>query len=199
MPTAETPLLLVRHGETPWNAAGRWQGHGDPGLSDAGRAQARELAEALVAEGGEAWHRVIASDLARARETAEVLASRLGLPLEFDARLRELDVGSWTGLRRDEIEERDPDVLRDFESGEPSVRPGGGESRLEIRRRARDCVRDLVRRHARRRLIVVTHLGVIRALVPGAEPKNVDRIPAVGERLAVQPIRGARGAGLGPL
>ena len=183
-----TQLLLIRHGQTPWNAAGRWQGHGDPGLSELGLAQAVEVAEALCAEPGQPWNLVIASDLERARSTAEILAEALRLPIEVDARLRELDVGSWTGLTRAEIEARDPETLCAFETGEPSIRPGGGESRVEIRIRTRDCVRSLVEQFAGRRLIVVTHLGVIRALVPGAEPKNGARIPVVAEDIAERAI-----------
>ncbi|MHA7837947.1 MAG: histidine phosphatase family protein [bacterium] len=179
-----TDLLLVRHGQTPWNAAGRWQGHGDPGLSPLGVEQARELAVAMRREPGSGWSAVLASDLRRATETARIVADRLDLPLEVDARLRELDVGAWTGLTRAEIEAFDRERLLAFESGEPTVRAGGGESRLEIRRRSRDLMRDVSKRFGGCRLIVVTHLGVIRALLPGAEPSNAERFPAVAEELA---------------
>jgi broad specificity phosphatase PhoE len=199
MQESSTQLLLVRHGQTPWNAASRWQGHGDPGLSALGRAQAAQAAEALRAELGRPWDLVIASDLERARSTAEVLAAVLGLGVEVDVRLRELDVGSWTGLTRAEIDARDPETLRAFETGEPSIRPGGGESRVEIRVRTRDCVRSLVERFAGRRLIVVTHLGVIRALVPGAEPGNGARIPVVAEDIAERAIDFGRRPGDGPV
>ncbi len=188
MRESSTQLLLVRHGQTPWNAEGRWQGHGDPGLSELGRAQAAQAAEALRTQPGQSWDLVIASDLERARVTAEILAEALRLPIEVDARLRELNVGAWTGLTRAEIDARDPETLRAFETGEPSIRPGGGESRVEIRVRTRDFVRSLVERFAGRRLIVVTHLGVIRALVPGAEPQNGARIPVVAEDIAERAI-----------
>ena len=186
-----TNLLLVRHGQTPWNAAGRWQGHGDPGLSAVGRSQAVELAVELAAvmrrDSEPVWTRVMASDLRRARETAEILAESLALRVEVDNRLRELDVGEWTGLTRSEIEGRDRETLLAFESGDPTVRPGGGESRGEIRQRARALVRDLAKSFAGERLIVVTHLGVIRALLPGAEPGNTDRFQVVAEEIAEQP------------
>lgn len=183
-----TPLLLVRHGQTPWNAAGRWQGHGDPGLSPEGRQQALALARTISAGEDAVWTGVIASDLQRARETAEAIASALGLSVGTDPRLRELDVGAWSGLTRPEIEARDPQALREFESGEPSVRPGGGESRIEIRERALAFVRDLARDRSGERLIVVTHLGVIRALVPGAEPTNAARIRVHAEDLASRTV-----------
>ena len=83
-----TRLLLVRHGETDWNADGRLQGQTDRPLSDFGRKQARGLADELAAEGFEA---IYSSDLARARETAEIIGARLGLPVELDSDLREKD------------------------------------------------------------------------------------------------------------
>lgn len=99
-----TKLLLVRHGETDWNADGRLQGQTDRPLSDFGRKQARRLADELAAEGFEA---IYSSDLARARETAEIIGARLGLPVELDSDLREKDWGTWEGLtavERDRVE-----------------------------------------------------------------------------------------------
>lgn len=194
MKASQTELLLVRHGQTAWNAAGRWQGHADPALSALGREQTWALASTLRAERGErdaVWSGLLASDLRRARETAEILGEVLGLEVEIESRLRELDVGEWAGLTRSEIERRDRSALLAFESGDPSVRPGGGESRAELRRRARDLVRDLGKRFSGERLIVVTHLGVIRALLPGTEPGHADHFSVVAEELIVQdPVRG---------
>lgn len=99
-----TRLLLVRHGETDWNADGRLQGQTDRPLSDFGRKQARRLADELAAEGFEA---IYSSDLARARETAEIIGARLGLPVALDSDLREKDWGTWEGLtavERDRVE-----------------------------------------------------------------------------------------------
>ena len=99
-----TTLLLVRHGETDWNAEGRLQGHTDRPLSDYGRGQARGLAEELE---GEELEAIYASDLARARETAEIVGERLGLPVVLDPDLREKDWGTWEGLtavERDRVE-----------------------------------------------------------------------------------------------
>jgi broad specificity phosphatase PhoE len=93
-------LLLLRHGQSEWNAQQRWQGHGDPSLTELGRTQAREAAARLASAGIE---RMVSSDLARAFETAEILAAALGLALERDALWRERDIGIWTGLRREEI------------------------------------------------------------------------------------------------
>ena len=90
-----TTLLLVRHGETDWNADGRLQGHTDRPLTDFGRRQARDLAAALA---GEDLTAIYSSDLTRARETAEIVAERLGLPVVLDRDLREKDWGNWEGL-----------------------------------------------------------------------------------------------------
>jgi broad specificity phosphatase PhoE len=99
-----TTLLLVRHGETDWNADGRLQGQTDRPLTDFGRRQARELADELA---NEELAAVYSSDLSRARETAEIVAERLGLPVVLDPDLREKDWGSWEGLtavERDRVE-----------------------------------------------------------------------------------------------
>lgn len=193
-----TRLLLIRHGETRWNADGRWQGHGDPSLTAEGRAQADRLARSLQRTAQPRWTRVITSDLARAHQTAVAVADLLALPIDIDPRLRELDVGVWSGLSRSEIERQDRETLVAFERGEPTVRPGGGESRIEIRERTHEFVSDLASRLAGENIIVVTHLGVIRALVPGAEPSNADWLEVVAEELAARPIdrhrRSERGA-----
>jgi probable phosphoglycerate mutase len=99
-----TTLLLVRHGETDWNADGRLQGHTDRPLSEFGRRQAQQLAAEL---GGEELEAIYSSDLARARETAEIVGERLGLPVVLDPDLREKDWGNWEGLtsvERDRVE-----------------------------------------------------------------------------------------------
>jgi broad specificity phosphatase PhoE len=99
-----TELLLVRHGETDWNADGRLQGQTDRPLSDFGRRQAKLLAEVLQ---GEELQAIYSSDLARARETAEIVAERLRLPVVLDPDLREKDWGTWEGLtavERDRVE-----------------------------------------------------------------------------------------------
>jgi broad specificity phosphatase PhoE len=99
-----TNLLLVRHGETDWNADGRLQGQTDRPLSDLGRRQARRLADELSTEPLEA---IYSSDLARARETATIVGESIGLPVSVDPDLREKDWGTWEGLtavERDRVE-----------------------------------------------------------------------------------------------
>jgi 2,3-bisphosphoglycerate-dependent phosphoglycerate mutase len=144
-----TTLLLVRHGETDWNAVGRLQGHTDRPLSDYGRRQARQLADALAAEELEA---IYASDLARARETAEIVGERLGLPVVLDADLREKDWGTWEGLtpvERDRVE-----FL--------------GESTEAHQKRILRALERIAERHPRGRVLVVTHGGSMRRVQTAA-------------------------------
>ncbi|HUR76542.1 MAG TPA: histidine phosphatase family protein [Acidimicrobiales bacterium] len=116
-------ILLVRHGESIWNAAGRWQGAADPPLSDAGRAQARALASAVLHEGIDS---IVSSDLDRARETGRIVAAALTLPApSVDERWRERDVGEVSGHTRDEIEAKWPGLLEQWRRGELEAMPGG--------------------------------------------------------------------------
>ena len=138
-----TTLLLVRHGETDWNAAGRLQGHTDRPLNDHGRRQALALADRLA---GERVDAIYASDLLRAKETAEIVGGQLGLPVVTDPDLREKDWGTWEGLTPDE---RAAVELR-------------GESTQEHRDRVMRAVRRIVERHPGQRVVVVTHGGSLR-------------------------------------
>jgi broad specificity phosphatase PhoE len=155
-------LLLVRHGQSTWNASGRWQGQADPPLSPLGQAQAahaaRRLADADLTG-------VVASDLARARQTAEIVAAALGLgDVTVDAGLRERDVGEWEGLTRAEIEERFPGLLAAWGEGRIDA-PPGGEPDAVLAARAKAALGTLIRpRGDGDRILVVTHGGVIRAL-----------------------------------
>jgi broad specificity phosphatase PhoE len=139
-----TTLLLVRHGETDWNADGRLQGQTDRPLSDFGRRQARQLADEI---GGEELEAIYSSDLARARETAEIVGERLGLPVVLDPDLREKDWGTWEGLtavERDSVE-------------------FVGESTEAHQERILRALRRIAERHpGDGRVLVVTHGGSMR-------------------------------------
>ena len=165
-------LLLIRHAESEWNASARWQGHGDPPLSARGREQAAGLARAME---GAPIDRLLCSDLRRAVQTAQALGRALNLDPEPTAVLRELKVGRWTGLTREEIRQSDADLLEAFLTEDPEVRPGGaeGETRNELRHRVREAVQKLVAEHPNGRVALVVHLGVVRALVPGSDPDHV--------------------------
>ena len=147
-------LLLVRHGESTWNAERRWQGQADPPLSAHGIRQARAAAPVLDGA-GTIW----ASDLQRARQTAELLAGPDGT-VELDARLRERHVGAWTGLTRDAIDADYPGWLDHRRT------PAGWEDDETVRRRGLLALRDAVAASSGV-VVAVTHGGFIRAVVTG--------------------------------
>ena len=144
-----TSLLLVRHGETDWNADGRLQGQTDRPLSDFGRRQARQLADELADEELEA---IYSSDLSRARETAEIVGERLGLPVVLDPDLREKDWGTWEGLtavERDRVE-------------------FVGESTEAHQDRMLRALRRIAESHPGGHVLVVTHGGSMRRVQTAA-------------------------------
>lgn len=145
-----TTIILVRHGETDWNRDGIWQGHGDPPLNATGRAQAAATAERLARMPVDALY---SSDLARAVETAAFLASATGVSVTLDAGLREMDVGSWTGLGADEIRARFGDTPYH-----------DGETRDAFDARAVSTLHRIASGHRAGRIVVVSHGGVVRAL-----------------------------------
>jgi broad specificity phosphatase PhoE len=149
-----TRILVVRHGESEWNATGRWQGHADPPLSDRGEQQARAAADRLGAVGA-----IIASDLQRAAVTAVLISQSLGVgPVIVDGRLRERDVGEWEGLTRQEIDEQFPGFLAN------GSRPPGFETPESLFDRVYPCLIDLARTHPGDSVLAVSHAGVLYAL-----------------------------------
>jgi broad specificity phosphatase PhoE len=158
---AVTRLLLVRHGESTWNAERRWQGWADPPLSPRGEEQARQAARALAASGLTA---VVCSDLQRARRTAELLGEALGLgPPRVEPGLRERNVGEWSGLTLEEIEDRWPGALEEYRSGR-YFRPPGGEDSETLVARVEAALGRVAERFAGGTPLVVAHGGVIRTL-----------------------------------
>jgi broad specificity phosphatase PhoE len=187
-------IWLLRHAESEWNAVGRGQGHGDPPLSANGRAEARARAPevAVRVAAGPRGLRVFSSDLRRAVETASFVAAELEVEPVALASLRELDVGRWTGLTREEIAARDADVLAAFESDDPDARPGGGETRGEIRVRVRAEALRLADENPDCDLLLVVHLGVVRALIPGTEPGHLELCETDADAIRQVQARDAR-------
>lgn len=152
-----TRVLLLRHGQSTWNAEGRWQGWADPPLSAAGEEQARQAAVALRGAG---FDRIVSSDLVRAVRTAEVMAAELGVAaVERHPGLRERDVGEWSGCTTAEIEARWPGQLQAWRDGHLE-QPPGGESRPALSERVMAAVAALAAGDGV--LLAVTHGGVIR-------------------------------------
>ena len=121
-------IILLRHGVTEWNDGGRFQGHADIPLNDAGREQAA-AAGRLLAGGGVT--KAFSSDLSRAAETARIVTTGWGIDVQADARLREVDVGSWAGLSMDEVGRAEPDFWPALREGRDFRRSPTGESATE--------------------------------------------------------------------
>lgn len=163
-----TELILARHGETEWNRTRRFQGHADPPLNETGRAQARILADTVAGWQPDA---VYASDLRRARQTAEYVAALCGVPLTALTALREIDVGEWQGLTWPEIEERYPSGAKRWrERGHGWER---GESYEQLLQRVLRALWKISGRHPSGRVVVVGHGGVVRAVAAHIEGASI--------------------------
>jgi broad specificity phosphatase PhoE len=159
-------IHLARHGQTAYNHEGRFQGHLPVPLDATGRQQAAELAEAAA---GVELTSLWCSPLRRARETADIVAARIGLQPREDARFVETDTGEWTGRSFAEIQAEDPEGFARFERSDPTFRYPGGESFAEQLERVQAAIADLRARTADLPALVVCHRGVIRlALGAGA-------------------------------
>ena len=171
---ATTVLVLARHGETDWNAIGRWQGHADPPLNDTGRGQAAVLAARLADAGIDA---IVSSDLARAVETATIVGAALGLEVARDRALREIDVGSWSGLTRAEVAARFPEGYARWQAGEIGH---DGETREQLTERVVAALHGVAAANRGRKVLVVTHGGSIRAARRHATEAPGDAVPNCG-------------------
>lgn len=159
-----TTIVLVRHGETDWNRDNRFQGHADIPLNDAGRAQARGLVLELE---GERFQAVYSSPLLRAYETAAILAENLELDVEPEQDLMEVDVGSWSGLTRVEVEERFPHGFRrwlDYGHGWDD-----GETYDALGARVVAGLGRIAAAHPGTTILAVTHGGPIRSALAAAD------------------------------
>lgn len=165
-----TRILAVRHGETDWNRETRIQGHTDIGLNANGLAQARRLGTALRDEPLAA---IYASDLDRARATAEAVAMHHGLPVRTDAGLRERGFGRLEGLTWAEIESLHPDEALAWRKRHPEFAPPGGESLLRFRERIVSTVHTLAARHLGQQVLIVAHGGVLDVLYRDATRQDL--------------------------
>jgi len=149
-----TRVLALRHGESEWNAVGRWQGQADPPLTDAGMLQAVEAAKLLGLFDG-----VYASSLQRAANTAAIIAESLGIgPVQLMDDLMENAFGPWQGLTIAEIEENWPGYLAAHR------RPEGAEPIADVFSRGLRALRTIAAQHPGREALVITHAGVMRTL-----------------------------------
>ena len=134
-------LIVWRHGETDHNAGGIWQGQLDTALSATGREQAQSAAAALTAYSPAV---IVSSDLERAADTARALASRLGLQVRFDERLREIHAGQWQGMTAGDVAEQFPEEQAALMAGEDIQRGIDGESLGQVAERTRAAVDEVL-------------------------------------------------------
>ncbi|WP_329151613.1 bifunctional RNase H/acid phosphatase [Streptomyces sp. NBC_01456] len=172
-------FVLLRHGETALTPEKRFSGSGgtDPELSAAGRRQAEATAAALAARG--TIEAVVSSPLRRCRETAEAVASRLGLEVRIEEGLRETDFGAWEGLTFAEVRERHSEDLDAWLASAKAAPTGGGESFAAVARRVAVARDKLLARHAGRTVLLVTHVTPVKTLVRlalGAPPEALFRM-----------------------
>lgn len=164
-------LVLVRHGESQWNAAGILQGHGGPGLTTRGQEQAAATARMLTRD-HPGLAAIARSDLPRVVETAAPTEALAPVAVQVDERLREIDVGSWSGLTRAQAAAADPERYAAWAGGQ-DVAPGGGETFAELRARVVAGLSDVAvaaGSHGKESptVVVFTHGGPIRVAVAAA-------------------------------
>ncbi|WP_409437047.1 glucosyl-3-phosphoglycerate phosphatase [Mycobacterium sp. SMC-14] len=177
-------LILLRHGQTEFNAGSRMQGQLDTVLSDLGRAQAEAAAEVLRKR-----HPllIVSSDLWRAYDTATVLAEHNGLTVRVDTRLRETHLGDWQGLTHEEVDAAAPGARLAWRD-DARWAPHGGESRIDVAERSVPLVRELVAGepdwgradHADQPVVLVAHGGLIAALTAALLRLPVENWPVLG-------------------
>ncbi len=177
-------LLLVRHGQTDFNAGSRMQGQLDTELSDLGRAQAAAAAEVLSKRHPLA---IVSSDLRRAYDTAVTLAERTGVPVRPDTRLRETHLGDWQGMTHTEVDSAAPGARRVWRD-DATWAPYGGESRVDVAARGLPLIAELLATEPdwgapdepERPVVLVTHGGWIAALTAALLRLPVQNWPALG-------------------
>jgi probable phosphoglycerate mutase len=172
-----TTVLLIRHGETAWNAVRRLQGHIDIGLNDEGLRQADALAGALAREPLAA---VIASDLMRARQTAQAVAVHHGLTLEIDRELRERCYGAFEGMLYAQIEQRYPDEYAAWQARDiDAVMPPGertAESFRHFYARSNAAIGHWAQRYPNQTIVIVAHGGVLECAHRAARALALDTV-----------------------
>lgn len=178
-------LYLVRHGQTDWNVEGRYQGQTDWPLNAVGRAQAQALAQQLA---GIPFEAVYSSDLKRAWETAEILGAALGVAVQLDERLREINLGEWEGQRVAEIKTRYPAVWAARAQDPLHTRAPGGESAAELAVRVAQAADAVARAHPGGPVLVVSHGVALAALLCLARHSPLNLYRAIPENSQAEVI-----------
>lgn len=182
-----TKIILIRHGETLWNAGGRFQGHSDIALSPVGTRQAELLAEHFPVKSVDA---VYSSDLKRAVKTAECVAKKFHLKVTRIPALKEISFGEWEGLTYEEIASRWPEQIATFYAHPERMTIPRGESFTEVQARAVGAILEICRRHRDETVAVAAHGGVTRTILAEALHMPLRRVWSIKqENTAVNIIR----------
>ncbi len=155
-------VILMRHGQTEWNTLHKYQGHTDITLNDFGREQARRVASFL--RENERVEAIYCSDLSRGRETAEIIARELQLPVKTDIRWREISFGHWEGLTFNEVYEQYPKEFDDWYKNTLHLKVPGGESFAELLERALPALAEMAVQHSGT-VLVVSDGGLIKTML----------------------------------
>jgi broad specificity phosphatase PhoE/ribonuclease HI len=172
-----TTLVLVRHGATELTASKRFSGglaSSNPGLTDEGRAQVREVAEWL-APVGEAFDVVVTSPVRRTVESAEIIAERFGIGMVEEPGFAEMEFGTWDGQTFAEVREQRPEEIESW-LGSLDVAPDGGESFREVEKRVLDGLSRVLETYAGKTVLVVSHVTPIKTLVAHAVDAPLDAL-----------------------
>lgn len=180
-------LFLIRHGETEWNKQNRLQGHSDIPLSPEGIHQARVLMENSF------FHRVDAiysSDLARAKETANIIADKFNLKVKLVPELREMNYGDWEGRKISSLIMEFPKEFGKFFTDPESCRPPNGETFLECQARVMIGIREIIANQDNKNIVIVSHGAAIRLIIGAVLDMPIHKIWAISQvNMAVNILR----------
>lgn len=159
-----TSILLIRHGETEWNALGKFQGSKDIELSEAGILQAKFLKKKIQNN----FDSIYSSPLKRAFKTAQVLCDDTNLKPVIDDQLREIDFGEWEGLTLKEIKTNYPEKFKNWTTDAVNAPLSGGDHTLKLASiRAKDAVLKIAEENNNKKVLIVAHGGIIKAALIG--------------------------------
>jgi len=159
-----TKLILIRHGETAWNVEQRFQGQGAIPLNENGKNQADRLGQ-FFAKKPAGEQRIYCSDSIRTRQTAEIFNKYLNLPISYDARLREIDVGQWQGMNMAEVDAWDPERRKAFLEDPYTNGCPDGENYTQVATRGAEVLNEIAQKHPDEKLLIVSHGALIRHTV----------------------------------
>lgn len=169
-------IVLIRHGETDWNIEGRYQGQADPPLNSKGLLQAQELVHELENVGIQVFY---TSPLQRTKQTANILAKKLMVPIIDEPRLMEIHQGDWQTRLRTEIESLYPELFSNWETDPWEVSPPGGEHLSQVQTRVNQAVDDILSSQTYQIIGLVTHripIALIKVRYQNMDPDIVRTI-----------------------